>query len=127
MIYNAKSVVQLLEAELEPKMAEIGVELSVQTNRPFERQENTLVVTTSHSYKGYESEVVVIPCVDQFVTGNGQILANNLYVAMTRARSLLAIYSINGRSEASRKVTSTIAACVKTQRTAPIIDCEQPE
>ncbi len=127
VIYNGKSVAQLLEAILKPKMAEIGVELSVQTNRPFERQENTLVVTTSHSYKGYESEVVVIPCVDQFVTGDGQILANNLYVAMTRARSLLAIYSIGGGSGASHKVSSTIAACVKTQRTAPTVDCEEQE
>ncbi len=127
VIYNGKSVVQTLEAKLAPKMTQIGVELSVQTNRSFERQENTLVVTTSNSYKGYESEVVVIPCVDQFVSGDGQVLGNNLYVAMTRARSLLAIYSINGGSEASRKISSTIADCIKTQRTAPAIDCEEHE
>jgi hypothetical protein len=122
VIYNGRSVVQLLEANLGPKMAELGVELSVQTNRPFERQENTLVVTTSHSYKGYESEVVIIPCVDQYVTGDGQVLANNLYVAMTRARSLLAVYSSSGGSEVSTKVCSTIAACVATQRTTPVVD-----
>ena len=127
VIYNGRSVVQMLEAELEPMLAEIGVELSVQTNRPFERQENTLVITTSHSYKGYESEVVLIPCVDQFVTVHGQILAKNLYVAMTRARSLLALYGISGGSDASQKVSSTIAACVRTQRAAPIVDCEEAE
>jgi AAA domain/UvrD-like helicase C-terminal domain len=127
VIYNGRSVVQLLEAKLGPKMAEIGVELSVQTNRPFERQENTLVVTTSHSYKGYESEVVVIPCADQFVTGDGQTLANNLYVAMTRARSLLAIYGGSGGSEVSRTVCSTIAACVTTQRATPEVECEEQE
>ena len=38
---------------------------------------------------------------DQFVTGDGQILASNLYVAMTRARSLLAIYGLSGGSAAS--------------------------
>ena len=70
-------------------MAEIGVELSVQKNRPIERLENTLIVTTSHSYKGHESEVLIIPCVDQYVTGDGQILASNLYVAMTRAKDHL--------------------------------------
>lgn len=69
----------------------------------------------------------MIPCVDQFVTVEGQILASNLYVAMTRARSLLALYSIDGGSEASRKISSTIAACVKTQRTTPDVDCEEPE
>lgn len=127
IIYNGKSVVQLLEAKLRSKLKEIDVELSVQTNRPFERQPNTLIVTTSHSYKGYESEVVVIPCVDQFVAGEGQILANNLYVAMTRARSLLAVYGISGGSDACRNVTSTIAACIKTQRIVPMIDSEEIE
>ncbi len=122
LIYNGKSVVQLLEAKLGPKLSEIGVELSVQTNRPFERQETTLVVTTSHSYKGYESEVVMIPCVDQFVTGGGEILANNLYVAMTRARSLLAIYGVRGGSAASRKLGETISGCVEAMNSTPDIE-----
>lgn len=122
VIYNGKSVVQLLESKLKPKLAEFGVELSVQTNRPFERQENTLVVTTSHSYKGYESEVVMIPCVDQYVTSDGQILANNLYVAMTRARSLLAIYGIREGSTASRTLRDTIAACVETMNSIPDVE-----
>jgi len=103
-------------------MSKIGVELSVQTNRPFERQPNTLVVTTSHSYKGYESEVVMISCVDQFVTGDGQILANNLYVAMTRARSLLAIYGIRDGSNASRQLTQTISNCIETMNSTPDVE-----
>ena len=113
LIYNSKSVVQLLESQLRPLLSEIDVELSVQTNRAFERRPNTLVVTTSHSYKGYESEVVLIPCVDQYVTGDGEILANNLYVAMTRARSLLAIYGVNGGSTASLTLVNTIASCIE--------------
>jgi len=122
LIYNGKAALQVLESELGPKMKEIGVELSVQTNRPFERQENTLVVTTSHSYKGYESEVVMIPCVDQFVTGEGQILANNLYVAMTRARSLLAIYGLREGYSASRRLTGTIVSCVKSMNTPQSVE-----
>jgi superfamily I DNA/RNA helicase len=122
VIYNGKSVVQLLETKLGPKMSDLGVELSVQTNRPFERRANTLVVTTSHSFKGYEAEVVIIPCVDQFVTGDGQILANNLYVAMTRARSLLAIYSIRQGSTASRQVWQTIDNCVEALNTTPDVE-----
>ncbi len=59
VIYNGKVAVQILQSQLSPRLAEIGVELSVQVNRPFERRENTLVVTTSHSYKGYESEVLL--------------------------------------------------------------------
>ena len=122
VIYNGKSVVELLESKLGPKLAEIGVELSVQTNRLFERRENTLVVTTSHSFKGYESEVVLIPCVDQFVTGDGQILANNLYVAMTRARSLLAIYGMPEGSTASRRLCQTMSSCVKAMNMTSKVD-----
>lgn len=122
VIYNGKAVVQLLESKLRPKLAEIAVEMSVQTNRPFERQENTLVVTTSHSYKGYESEVVMIPCVDQYVTGDGQILANNLYVAMTRARSLLAVYGIREGSSVSRTLSETISVCVEAMNSTPDVE-----
>ncbi len=122
LIYNSKSIVQLLETRLGPMMAEIGVELSVQTNRPYERRDNTLVVTTSHSYKGYESEVVMIPCVDQFVTGDGKILANNLYVAMTRARSLLAIYGLVHGSTASRQLCQTINDCVAAMNSTPNVE-----
>jgi superfamily I DNA and RNA helicase len=122
LIYNGQSIVELLESRLTPKLAEFGVELSVQKNRAFERQDNTLIVTTSHSYKGYESEVVMIPCVDQYVTGDGQILASNLYVAMTRARSLLAIYGIREGSTASRKLNETIVGCVAAMNWTPIVD-----
>jgi len=122
VIYNGKLAAQVMESSLRPKMDEIGVELSFQTSRSFERQPNTLVVTTSNSFKGYESEVVLIPCIDQFVTGEGQILANSLYVAMTRARSLLAMYGIHTGSTASRLLMETIADCVAMQNAAPNID-----
>ncbi len=122
VIYNGRAVVQRLETMLGPRMAEIGVELSVQTNRGFQRQENTLVVTTSHSYKGYESEVVLIPSVDQFVTGEGEILARGLYVAMTRARSLLAIYGMPGGSPASTQLVETIAECIDAINATPDIE-----
>ncbi len=125
VIYNGQSIVQLLESRLGPKMAAMDVELSIQTNRPFERQENTLVVTTSHSFKGYESEVVIIPGVDQYVTGVGHILANNLYVAMTRARSWLAIFGLQTGSAAHRQVTETIASCVETLNWTPPVETPQ--
>lgn len=125
VIYNGQSIVQLLESRLGPKMAAMDVELSVQTNRPFERQVNTLVVTTSHSFKGYESEVVIIPGVDQYATGDGQVLANNLYVAMTRARSWLAIFGLQSGSSANRQVTQTITSCVDTLNWTPPVEMPQ--
>jgi superfamily I DNA/RNA helicase len=118
LIYNGGTA-QVLESELAPQLAEFGVKLSFQKNGSFERRSNTLIATTPHSYKGYESEVVVIPCADLYVAPEGKIVASGLYVAMTRARSLLAIYGVNGGSTASRRVTETIAACVQTQRSQP--------
>ncbi|WP_437193302.1 AAA domain-containing protein [Planctomicrobium sp. SH527] len=122
LIYNGKSIVQQLESQLGPKLKEIGVELSVQTNRSFEQQDNTLVVTTSHSFKGYEAEVIMIPGVDQYITGEGQILANNLYVAITRARSLLAIYGTSQGQPASRQLMETVSNCLTTLNSAPTVE-----
>lgn len=126
ILYNGGAR-RVLESELRPKLAEFGVELSFQTNRSFERKANTLLATTPHSYKGYESEVVIIPCVDHFVAAEGKLLAKVLYVAMTRARSLLAIYGIDHGSTASRRITETIAGCIETQRTVPMVDGEEQE
>jgi len=39
------------------------------------KEPNTLLVTTSHSFKGYDAEIVLIPCADQYTTQGGQILA----------------------------------------------------
>ncbi|QDT04147.1 ATP-dependent RecD-like DNA helicase [Rubripirellula lacrimiformis] len=120
LIYNGR-VRNVLQSNLAPALAAIGVELSFQKNRSFERQPNTLVATTPHSFKGYESEVVVIPCVDHYVAPEGKTLKNSLYVAMTRARSLLAIYGVNRGSEASRKIGETIGTCIAIQNTQPIV------
>jgi superfamily I DNA/RNA helicase len=122
LIYNSQWVAEQLTMNLAPRLNEIGVELSVQTGRSFERRDNTLLVTTSHSFKGYESEVVIIPCVDQFVTAEQKILANNLYVAMTRARSLLSLYGIRAGSSASRQITQNIGRCIELLNQTPDIE-----
>ena len=116
LLYNGGAKKEL-ESTLAARLSEFGVELSFQKNRAFERKANTMIATSPHSFKGYESEVVVIPSVDHFVASEGKIVANALYVAMTRARSLLAIYGIRSGSEASRKVSQTISDCIHTQRT----------
>lgn len=122
LIYNGKSVLQQIETKLKPRMKDIGVELSVQKSSSFERKPNTLIVTTPNSYKGYESEVVIIPCADQFISGKREILANSLYVAITRARSLLAIYSQKSNSPLSRKLNETITSCIDNLNWTPPIE-----
>lgn len=127
LINNGKAVARLLEMTLAPMLALIGVELSVQTTRSFERQPNTLLVTTCHSFKGYDAEVVMIPCADQYTTQDGEILATNLYVAMTRARSLLALYSVNDGNHAARRLNETLQACIDAQNSPPLIETEGDE
>ena len=54
----------------------------------------------------------MIPCVDHYIAPGPKILTNSLYVAMTRARSLLAIYGNAAGSTPARKLTTTIATCI---------------
>jgi len=54
----------------------------------FEDDPHRVVVTTTHSMKGYDAEVVVVVGVDRFAT-RGRILVETLYVALTRARTVL--------------------------------------
>ena len=122
LIYNGSSVADLLLAKLSPKMAAIGVELSVQTNRAFERHPNTLIISTPHSYKGYDAEVVIIPCADRYVTSDGQILATNLYVAMTRARSLLAVYSQEFASGPIKRLNDAFESCLAILNSPPPVE-----
>jgi superfamily I DNA and RNA helicase len=121
LIYNGKARSVLMRL-LAPKLHEAGIELSIQTNRSFERRENQLLATTPQSFKGYEAEVVLIPCVDHFVASGGKILANSLYVAMTRARSLLAIYGMQGLSPVAHHLTETLAACIDALNSPDVID-----
>lgn len=88
------------------------------------KEPNTLLVTTSHSFKGYDAEIVLIPCADQYTTQDGQILAANLYVAMTRARSLLGIYTLNSSDLAARTLNAALDRCITDLNSPPVVDSE---
>lgn len=74
------------------RIGQIYAYFSHQTGQGFQRDERTIIVTTPHSFKGFEAEIVVIAGVDQFNIRRMGIHTNALYVAMTRARSILAIF-----------------------------------
>lgn len=114
ILYNGKKLASELLNQLAPRLATLGIELSQQTNQAFQRRDNTIVMTTANSFKGYESEVIMIPGVDQFVSSEGKLLANSLYVAMTRAQSLLLMYGSCGSSAPSRKIYSAIESCLSS-------------
>jgi superfamily I DNA/RNA helicase len=80
----------------------------------FNPGDQRVIVTTPHSFKGYEAEIVVIAGVDKFVTQAGRILANNLYVAMTRARSGLMMYAQNTNDGNAAELMSIVKNCSET-------------
>jgi superfamily I DNA/RNA helicase len=124
LLYNGQNIKHRLETQVAPKLATLGVELSVQTNKPFERSSNMLLATTSHSYKGYDSEVVIIPAADQYTAKEKGVLANNLYVAMTRARSILTIFCQKTSNPHANKVYETIVDCLDCLHERPKVDSE---
>jgi len=124
LLYNGSNVPFHLNNHLVPVLDELGVELSVQTNKPFSRSSNMILATTSHSFKGYESEVVIIPAVDQFRANDRGILASNLYVAMTRAKSVLTLFAQRMSTAESKTIYRVIEECLDNLHARPEVDCE---
>lgn len=122
LIYNGANIPHWLRKSMMPRLSGTGVELSVQTNKPFDRGGNILLATTSHSFKGYDSEVVIIPGVDQYKAQDKGVLANNLYVAMTRARSVLALFSQRMNDPHAATLYQVIEDCLGHLEEAPEVD-----
>lgn len=124
LVYNGQNIKDRLEKQVAPNLIDLGVELSIQTNKPFQRNSNTLLGTTSHSYKGYDSEIVIVPAADQYISREKGILANNLYVAMTRARSILTLFSLRTRSGDPALLNEVIEDCLGNLEERPDIECD---
>ena len=119
IIYNSALVRNRIERQLSRRMRSIGVDLSLQANRNFQRADNTLIATTANSFKGFDAEVVIIPAVDQFVAASVGVLANSLYVAMTRARSILTMFTHAEVRGLGREVVEAITSCLKNIKDPP--------
>jgi superfamily I DNA/RNA helicase len=84
--HRIPALVNLLKQELKGVVR--GVEY--QANQPYRLDQGLLVVTTPHSMKGHEAEIVVIPAIEAFgYAVSKPEWARALYVAMTRARTHL--------------------------------------
>jgi superfamily I DNA/RNA helicase len=127
LIYNGKNIPYWLEKATMPKLAGLGINLSVQTNKPFERSNRLLLATTSNSFKGYDAEVVIVPAVDQYKAKEKGILANNLYVAMTRARSVLTLFGQSMKDADAIRLYQVIEDCLGHLQEAPVIHSENSE
>ncbi len=124
LLYNNDYVKYRLENDVAPALRDLKVDLTVQNNKPFERGHNIVIASTSASYKGYDSEVVIIPAVDYYRAKDKGLLANNLYVAMTRARSILTLFSHRSNNRDAKQLFGVIDACLDNLHERPKIESD---
>ncbi len=124
LLYNDKYVVYRLEKDVAPALQDIGVNLSIQTTQPYGRAPNCILTTTSASFKGYDSEVVIVPAIDYYRAKGKGVLANNLYVAMTRARSILSLYAHQSTHPDGRRIIEAVDFCLDCLHERPQVDSD---
>lgn len=124
ILYNGQQIAACIEKQVAPMLTAIKCNLNRQTSQAFDEDPRTVRLTTAHSYKGYDSEIVVIASVDKFVSKEAGVLANTLYVALTRARSELAIFGINRNSPQESELIDVIEECVGHFSDVPEVDKE---
>lgn len=110
ILCNSQEVRDAVLAMAGPVAGAVGARLEHQVRQAFSTDQRTLVVSTAHSFKGYDAEIVVVPGVDRFVARGKQVLAPALYVAMTRARSVLRVSSTAApRGTAGETIVNTLS------------------
>jgi superfamily I DNA/RNA helicase len=117
LLYIGKPVKEAIEGEIADRLKPLKVNVEVRTGQSMRRSPGTVLATTPHSFKGYDSEVIVIPAADRFYAP-GKPLANELYVAMTRARSILALFTRDGSGE----INEALAKCSRQLADTPVVD-----
>lgn len=121
IIYMGKKPEWRLEGQVRTILKKIGVDLQVQKSQGFSFDERTVVATSPHSFKGYDSEIVVIPSVEKF-QADGQVFSRPLYVAMTRARSVLALYGKQSEMDGERQILEAIEECLDALVETPAVE-----
>ena len=84
IVYMGKKALRRIEGQFASKLSVIGIKIEVQVRGVFTFDDQTIVTTSPHSFKGYDSEIVVIPSVEKFQL-DGKVFSRPLYVAMTRS------------------------------------------
>jgi superfamily I DNA/RNA helicase len=115
-----------------PSLESVGFSAVHRTGRALPEDARTLLITTPHSFKGHDAELVVIIGVDRFSTRLGP-LASALYVAMTRARSMLLLTGLAvPESEGGRAVVAALRRTMAGLRepppvALPVVEAEPPQ
>lgn len=82
------------------------------SSRDMHRNSGEVLVTTLHSFKGYDAEVVVVVRAEHYVA-DGKTLDANFYVAVTRARSMVWIAAVDVAKGPGRRLLDVMQKCLK--------------
>ncbi len=111
IIHMGKKTRSRLDRQIRARLASIGVNLHILDREAPVPDDHTVFAVTPHSIKGYDSEIVVIPGVENYNL-DGQVFSRALYVAMTRARSVLAIYGTQSQQDGKRDILQALEDCL---------------
>ena len=119
IICNDRNFIGQVQVALAPPLQVINAAVATS---PWQGEKYVTVITP-HSFKGYDAEIVVVAGAERFIA-KGEILPNNLYVAMTRARSLLNIFAYhrNNPNDQTSHLLSTIEQCLDCLLTSPEVE-----
>lgn len=102
-------------SELAKELHQYNILIEEQASQTYSKDESTLVVTTVHSMKGYESEIVCVYAADAFSIStpkeqaqSSDLQSESLYVALTRARSLLYVSSTISKKSLNIKINDAL-------------------
>jgi KaiC/GvpD/RAD55 family RecA-like ATPase len=107
------------------RLAGLGVHIEYQTSSGLNRIPGVITVTTPHSFKGYDAEVVIVAHAQNYVA-RGSVLPSNLYVAMTRARSQLLVCAVNcGQNTPGHDICNAMQMCHDAIYDQPALEAAQ--
>ena len=122
VLFNGKNIEWRLNKQITPMLRAIGLDLSIAKGRLARSTNGVVRASTSQSFKGYDAEIILIPAIDQFCADSKGILANNLYVAMTRARSMLLMYAHERNQRDCKQICTVIDGCLDDLCERPVVD-----
>ena len=110
LVYVSQQVKQAIEQNLTPLLAQKRLRVVVQQSNLTPLGPNEIRATTPHSFKGYDAEIVIVPSVN-FYRAGGEALSSALYVALTRARSLLYVHGHQDGNATGARILSVLQTC----------------
>lgn len=119
ILYVGEKLGEEIAATVGPELKALQANLAFQRSERYTDDSRSVIATTPHSFKGYDKEIVVIAGVDAFAKPDR---ARTLYVAMTRARSLLAIYGQESNKREVQHLYEVIDNCLRRLRSRPAVE-----